>query len=179
MIQRKGLTNGKRYAIDNSRNMIELLLDEEYTEELTKRISGATAEILFTQFHIGMKSTDGKSLINEILRGIASASARGVFVSCLMPNIDRKAQYQDGNIRSMEYMTTAGIHCYYMGYEYSIHSKFFLFDKSIAIIGSHNLTDRSLKSTFETSIVTDAENVCKNLSRKYNHLIARAKKFSL
>jgi len=117
------------------------------------RSANSTIEILSYVFNCNLKKKS--DLVHLIFIELKKFVSRGHTVTfiCDFPRL-HKPNYHTTKFFTRRFKES-GFNVYYLHSSFSQHSKLLLFDRRVAILGSHNLTTRSVISPYDTSLFFD------------------------
>jgi len=96
----------------------------------------------------------------QIIGALAKAARSHINVQILLSSKPNK--------KSLNYLTHAGV-VIYQSHHYLIHAKAIMIDRKRALIGSINLTQPSLDSNRELSVITENNSIIQTLITTFNH----------
>lgn len=110
------------------------------------------------------------NIVNSFWHALARAAYRGVKIRLLLnSNFYKGGSYRDNKFIYNKF-NTLNFDIYFSGKSTRLHSKLFIIDHSITIIGSHNLSQRALNSNFETSIAIYSTETANIFLANFNRL---------
>jgi phosphatidylserine/phosphatidylglycerophosphate/cardiolipin synthase-like enzyme len=138
---------------------IKLVINSAYRAEIVPLINSAKKSIDLLMYEwrwYKQDITTDASLINQCL---LRAMRRGVKVRGLVNTGTQMKQLNEigFDVRTNDAGTL-------------MHSKSIIIDESIAVMGSHNLTNPAMRSNIETSLIVRNADVAKQLSNYFNSL---------
>ncbi|HTP67238.1 MAG TPA: phospholipase D-like domain-containing protein [Geobacteraceae bacterium] len=133
-----------------------LLRNQEYAEELLKRI-GKARENIVCSFYL-FKITDRRgNQPRRIADALIEARTRGVPVTVILER-GRSSQdrlYAD-NRATADLLSRGGVRVYFASPGVTTHNKIVVIDDRYIFLGSHNLTQGALKYNNELSVLIDS-----------------------
>lgn len=148
----------------------ELLIDEQYYYRILNLIREAKSEILLTVFHARINTTAKFCPVRRVFDSLIKKHLEKVFVAVIFAQYNTIDSILQNNKKAMEYLQENSVSTFLFKQYRLLHAKTMIIDKKIAVLGSHNLTKKSLLQSAETSILTTQENVVGDL-RTYFTLI--------
>jgi phosphatidylserine/phosphatidylglycerophosphate/cardiolipin synthase-like enzyme len=149
--------------------MTKILSDNEYLPFLQKIIENAQTEIKIATFKAEIcEATRGKSL-KLLFETIIKKAKQGLKIKLLLNWNDERKSVARTNFLVMEALSDAGTEVKHLRSNRCCHAKIVLVDKSICIIGSHNLSVRSCHNNFEVSIFTSDQETVNTINNIYEH----------
>lgn len=126
-----------------------LILNHEFHTRISAEIQRAEKEILVGVYQAKLYPENPRALTQKILIELLKAQNAGVSVKIITDFPDSAEK-----LRAMGFAVVSTVG------DVRFHSKFYIFDESSAIVGSHNLTESALKTNREVSYYfTEPENV--------------------
>ena len=157
--------------------MIDLLLtDEKYFQSLLENISNSSIEIFALIFHAHPHINDPKCPVTILLTELPKKSNNSVTVSIIIGTDRLQPKLQRHNEMLIEFFKNSRVNIWKFNQNRLLHAKFFVFDKQIAILGSHNLSKESLRKSAETSILTTQHGVLYSLIDYFHHIQQNSKR---
>lgn len=121
----------------------------DYFSRLQYLITNSKESILICQYVFSVSETRNWQRSNKILNSILVAHSRGTDIKVLFDRPRYMKPNLKTNIHTYEKLARAGIDVRCLFLQKTLHIKFLIFDRTIFLAGSHNLTDSSLYSPFE------------------------------
>lgn len=147
-----------------------IFIKNEYAFEVIKLINEAKTniDIMLYQWNYYSYLTD--SPIQKLNLAIRSALSRGVPTRILLHAGSPSDHLQKINARTAGIFQSCGAQIKYYFRGGVLHAKCVIIDKRLAIIGSHNYSQRSMKSNIEISVLVDNGNDIRRLNDYFNIL---------
>lgn len=130
---------------------IQPLVNREYIRVLQEQINKARQEIIISSF-LFKTSSSPKSYTHRIQASLRSAADRGVRIRVLLERSDRD-EINRSNEKTARLLKDAGIEVFYDDPDKTTHIKLVIIDRSVVIMGSHNLTESALRYNNEASVL--------------------------
>lgn len=153
----------------------ELLTDEQYYYRVLDEIRKTEKEIFVTIFHAKIFSARKDCPVKHIFDSLIQRKTAGIYVSVIFAQHNISFQILHNNKEAMEYLSKNNIQTHFFEQYRLLHTKSILIDRKTAIIGSHNLTKKSLFMSAETSILTTQETVVQKLREYFLHIQIHSK----
>lgn len=131
------------------------IISTGYPQIVIPLINNAKTNIDIIMYHWGYYSNQGQSQIQKLNYAIKSAITRGVSVRVLLHPGAPSDHLRAINARTAALLQTNGASIKWGSRSGVIHAKIVLIDKSLAIIGSHNFSHRSMSSNVEIGVVVE------------------------
>lgn len=145
------------------------LQDSHYFVSLLSELQKAQKRIWINFYYVNiLPDTDKNYLTREIFEIIKRKKEDGLNVKVFLGTNDFETQIDINNRVVYSYLLNIGVPCkLYNGYKKFSHSKYILIDKEITILGSHNLSDRSLTTGTDDSIFIQSTELAQFLSNDF------------
>lgn len=121
----------------------------DYYSRINYLIQNSTESILICQYVFSVSASRNWQRSNKILSSIIEAHKKGVEIKVLFDRPRPSKPNLKTNAHTYEHLNAAGIDVRCLFLQKTLHIKFLIFDRTIFLAGSHNLTDSSLYSPFE------------------------------
>ncbi len=148
---------GCREATALKGDEIQPLVNEEYFRVLQEQINKARQEIIISSF-LFKTSSSPASYTRRIQASLRNAAHRGVRIRVLLERSDRDENNRSNDETAL-ILKDAGIEVFYDDPKKTTHVKMAIIDRSIVIIGSHNLTESALRYNNETSVLIQSHSL--------------------
>lgn len=153
---------------------VKPLIGRECFPALLRAILTATSSIYFTVFQTSNDSLKYNSKPGRIVKAILDKHNNSLDIKILINLTRAKAIYRPNkNLFNLFY--EHGIPTRRTPSGDTVHGKVLIVDKSIVIIGSHNLTTRGLWDNYEASIMINSPDACRPYVKWFDWLYARGK----
>jgi len=130
-----------------------LLFNEQWALRLKQIISYARKEILISTFKAEISSNPKARVLNSLFDEIAAASKRGVSVKVLLNWNAEKRRVPRTNLKAQRFLLANGCKIRHLKRNRCIHTKLFIIDQGLMVLGSHNLSLNSVISNYELSAI--------------------------
>lgn len=147
--------------------MINLLIENEFTPALISQINNAHDKIYGSIFYAKIYRTHRNDLTQKILDALVRAWNRHVLVRLIVNRRTDKEKVITSNKQFIDLARKNNIDARLSNPGRINHAKFWLFDDRISIIGSHNLTLRSMRISKEVSIEITDEKINRQLTEYF------------
>ena len=154
-----------------------LIIDNQYLNQAIALIKQALKEITISTFKIERSEKPKGRKIQELFDALIKKRESGVKVKLLFNWHKDEKSIARTNRPTGAYLKNHGIEIRYLKNNRCCHAKSMIVDNEKAIIGSHNLSVRSLSSNFEISYLITDESEAKNLTSVFSHSWNDAEKF--
>ena len=143
-----------------------LLFNEKWALRLQQLTTFSRHEILVSTFKAEIPSNPRGRLLNSLFDELACAAKRGVQVKILLNWNAQRRRVPRTNLKAQRFLLKHGAEIRHLKRNRCVHSKLFLVDQGVMVLGSHNLSLNSVISNFETSIeVTNVNHI--NVAREH------------
>jgi len=137
-----------------------LLKDNQFGPTIKMLIEQAKKTIAISTFKLEKKDKTATDPTNAILNAMIAKKRNGIKVRCLFNWHTNQKLVPRTNIVAGRYLKTAGVEVRHLKYNRCCHAKILIIDNERAVVGSHNLSVKSLTSNFEISyLLADIESV--------------------
>jgi len=145
-----------------------VLIDETYQSVLLENIRRAQSSIYATVYYVSYREKKYNDIISQVMRTLIEQANRGVQVKLLVHkgNVPRVMFNQNRKLKDI--MKNTGVQVRYWNSSRILHAKLFLFDRSVAMLGSHNLSNTSMRQSVELSVVLSDNIEIAKLNKKYD-----------
>lgn len=152
--------------------MTKLLIEHDFIKELYNILQRATVKIYSTIYYARIHKTHKNDDTRKIIQALADAKNRGVEIKILINNPSQKNKLNTSIQYFIYQLQESKIDVKQTPQGRITHAKTWIIDNDKVIIGSHNLTLRSLRISREISILVIDEKINKQLTEyflKYYH----------
>jgi len=144
-----------------------ILHNEQFLPRLIGCLESANKEVFISTFKMQSSNSPAGRKIMSLYSALIDAAERGVSIKVLcnfFNGISGGCHYNTHTARQFKHSNIE-----YRGPNNSriIHSKIAIFDRSISIIGSHNLSIKSNNSNYETSVIFECPAFSTELSYRF------------
>jgi len=156
--------------VENCDSKVTPLPGQTFVKELIKSINSAKYSIDVIQYTWNFYSFKPTSPCQTLNRALLAKSRGGVKVRVLLNKEGRGAHLTAINMKASKFLGEAGA-VVKMGRTFPItHAKLWVFDDDEVILGSHNLSNRSLTVNNESSALIKSREVAVEFKRYFNSL---------
>ena len=149
------------------------LLGDQYYPALIDLIKQAKVSIDVAQYNFTFRRWERNNCITQITEALMTAQRRGVIVRVLFSNQSINHAITQANQRTLKKLGSAGVQAKMTMINPVLHAKLIIVDNEFVMIGSHNLTGRSLLSNYETSVILRSREVAQTYKDYFNIIFAR------
>ncbi len=137
---------------------IAVLPDNYFLPALLSTMEKAKDEICLSVYHIKYKKDNRLDPAKRILDLLVKKATQGVKVKVLIHAGSLKFRVPGQNMRAGQYLSSRHVEVRYWKKKRIFHAKTLIVDRSVLIVGSHNLSNTSLTQSVEMSIkLSDVE----------------------
>ena len=171
LISKMKTTNfGTRLLVKDAPGLITPLPGQSYIKELIEAVHQAKFSIDVMQYQWNFYPGKSTSLIQQLNRTLIDRVLNGLKVRVLLNKEGRGSHLMAINMRASKYLSDAGASVKF-GRSFPItHAKLWLFDDDIVILGSHNLSNRSVTVNNEASVLIKSRPVLMEYRRYFSIL---------
>ncbi|MBA7472758.1 hypothetical protein ES707_08090 [subsurface metagenome] len=144
------------------------IVNLEYQLILRKLITTAKTDIDFCSYVFSFFFYRKWHPSSKIFAALTAARIRGVGIRCLLDSSRRNRPNHQANWFAYKRLSEMNIEVRMPSMPLPQHSKLFLAGPDIALIGSHNISDSSLRNPFEISILFHSANVYRDMRQWYD-----------
>lgn len=157
--------------------MVRILIDEEYRKMLPQAMTGAKRKIRIMIYRVQRKLGRGLTEENLFLDTIKDRVRRGVKVYLIIDYYPRPGMAYKENLYTALILMDHGVYARYLKNSRVCHAKTVIIDQEIALIGSHNWTNNSLKRNLEISVMIKEKEEVGRLVEEFDKLFSEGVKF--
>jgi len=111
--------------------------------------------------------------VQDVNREVCNAADRGVAVRVIMHNEAKGRHLGKLNRRTAGALERHGVKVLMQPQQRVLHAKVFVFDGKVALVGSHNISNRSVGSNIECGVMLDDEKAIEKIRSVFDELWAR------
>lgn len=149
---------------------VVLVTGQSWRDEIVEGIANSTHHIEIAMYMMTPQKKKNDEMFSAMNREILAAPSRGVACRAVLPTWGEKDSLKNINREWAAIATEAGWRLRYMHKNKLQHSKFWIFDKAVTIIGSHNVTSTALTQNIELSVVIRRKKTAIEASRFFEKL---------
>jgi len=170
MMMMKTTHFGTRLMVENAMGLITPLPGRSFANELIEAINQTKLSMDIIQYTWNFYPGKPKSTMQKINRTVLAKVGAGVKARVLLNKEGRGAHLTAINMKAARYLSEAGAKVK-LGRTFPItHAKLWLFDYDSVILGSHNLSNRSVTVNNEASVLIRSRSVTMEFRRYFNLL---------
>lgn len=128
----------------------------DFLHTVTNLISGANVCVWVTMFQVSLSSQRCGSNVARVIGAIKEAHKRGCDVKVIVHQSLYNKQIGEKNTVLKKELEQSRIPCRAYRGGGTLHMKVILVDERYTVLGSHNMTERAMKSNVEMSVVVDS-----------------------
>lgn len=137
-----------------------LILDEQFIGQAIEAVRQAKKEICICSFKIEITEKPAGKKLKEFFEALSNRAADGVKIRILFNWRANEKSVPRTNKPTAIILKNQKMDLRYLTQDRCCHAKILIIDRARAIIGSHNLSVRSISSNFEVSyLLPDPESV--------------------
>ena len=161
---------GTMLMVEDAPGLITPLPGQAFIGELIKAVNQAKYSLDVIQYQWNFYSGKPGSKIQKLNRTVMARAGAGIKVRVLLNKEGRGAHLTAINMKAARYLGEAGVVCKF-GRTFPInHAKLWVFDDDVVILGSHNLSTRSVTVNNEASVLIKSRPVAVEYKRYFNVL---------
>lgn len=156
--------------VEDAPSLATPLPGRTFIGKLIDCVNQAKLSIDIIQYQWNFYPGKATSLIQKLNRTLIARAGAGLKVRVLLNKEGRGAHLTAINMKAMRFLSESGI-VVKMGRTFPInHAKLWLFDDEVTILGSHNLSNRSVTVNNEASILIKSKCVNREFDRYFEAL---------
>jgi phosphatidylserine/phosphatidylglycerophosphate/cardiolipin synthase-like enzyme len=136
-------------------------------------IEKATISIDILAYNWSFKEWERGNAITGFTQAIMKAKKRGVIVRAVLNAESRTHYITRTNSRTIQKISSVGVQAKLTPTQPITHSKLIIIDHQLSVLGSHNLTARSVTSNDETSVIIDSTETAAIFTNYFNQINGR------
>jgi len=149
---------------------MQIIIGKDYPDVVVPLIEAAKTNLDILMYHWGYYSGLADSGIQKLNLAIKSAIIRGVTTRALLEIGSGADNLRTRNSETLNHLKSWGAGVKFHSSPGRLHSKLLLIDKTIAVVGSHNFSRRSMSSNIETSITIEGSGNIRRLTEYFDLL---------
>ena len=154
--------------IENAQSLVTPLPGQTFIKKLIETINNTKYSLDVIQYQWNFYSGKPNSEIQKLNRTVMGRGEAGKKIRILLNKEGRGAHLTAINMKAKRYLGEAGIKVK-MGRTFPInHAKLWIFDDDEVILGSHNLSTRSVTVNNEASVLIKSREVAVEFKRYFN-----------
>ena len=161
------------YSIFSTEEVL-LLSDTDYFYFVLDKIKNAKSKVFAVVFIIDPRvRSDKRRGVRLFLDELGYAKWQGVDVKVIVGRSDRVLNIDIANRVAFQYLQEKGIPTRVFlptPKDYSLHSKYIVFDEDLVILGSHNWTDNAFHRSKEMSAAIYSKEVAIKMTKEFEEL---------
>lgn len=131
-----------------------------YFARLVELIDRSKESIRVCQYVFSISQTRSWQRSNKVFEAFKRANSRGVEIAFLFDRPRQRSPNFKTNLKTAWELMSAGIQVRCLSINKTLHIKLLIFDRSIFLAGSHNITNSSLYSPFELTFECQDQFLC-------------------
>jgi len=147
-----------------------IIIGSEYVKKIVPLIDNAKTNIDVLMYHWAYYGYASKTNVQALSFAIKSAIIRGVPVRIILHCGSPSDNLQRKNAEMVNHLKTWGAQVKFYKRGATLHSKLLMIDKTIAVCGSHNYSQRSMSSNVETSVIIQGSGEIRRFVEYFNIL---------
>jgi len=157
---------------------IEVMLDKQYYPAALQVIAGAKESINLAVFQIRYYPEHPESPSNLLIDGLVLAAKRGIKVEvCLEQSKGYNPENTLDNLKVAYKLTVGGVKVYLDNPKKTLHAKFLVVDRRLALLGSTNWSYYALNDNWETNLLVDSRKIAEELLNYFEAIKKDSKLF--
>jgi len=161
---------GTMLMIEDVEGLITPLPGQTFIKKLIDCIHQAKYSLDIIQYQWNFYPHRSQCPIQELNRAILSKAHDGLKVRVLLNKEGRGQHLMAINLKASQFLSEAGISVKFARTFPITHAKLWVFDDDAVILGSHNLSNRSVTVNNETSVLIKSRKVAMEFKRYFNIL---------
>lgn len=163
----KTTTFGTRLLVEDEEGLITPLSGQTFIQKLIECIANAKYSIDIIQYQWNFYPGKPQSQIQKLNRTIIDKAKGGTKMRVLLAKEGRSQHLTIINMQARKYLEEAGVKVKFGRTIPIIHSKSWMIDDDMVLLGSHNLSNRSVTVNIETSVLIKSRPVTREFKRYF------------
>lgn len=136
------------------------LVDEKFIGTVCSLVETAHKSIIISTFKAEISRKQEAIKLRRFYELLAEKAKAGIKVFFLLNWHDEQKAVPKTNMYAIKFLKENNVKVRYLKYNRCCHAKLIIIDEEVCVIGSHNLSLRSVNNNFEVSaILTGKENI--------------------
>jgi phosphatidylserine/phosphatidylglycerophosphate/cardiolipin synthase-like enzyme len=144
------------------------ILGDQYFPAIIDLIRNAKRSIDVLQYTWSWRQWERNNCITQITTEVMRAKQRGVTVRVVFNIESQNHAITHANQRTLKKIGSVGVESKTTRTTPTLHAKLIIVDNELVLLGSHNLSGRSLLSNYETSVIIRSVEVAKIYKDYFN-----------
>jgi len=132
---------------------VTLLIERDYLAAVVTAVRAATTKICVACYEWGWYEGQRTGTVQDINRSLCQAAQRGVTVYALLHREAPRRPLYNINNKTIRNLRRHGIDARFALSSKVLHAKFWVFDQTTIIVGSHNISSRATTSNAEIALL--------------------------
>jgi len=150
-----------------------VLISRRYLQDVVGLLDLTERSVILVSYVVSPVVKQKKGAAWAFLEALGRAASRDVGVRVVLERSPRERAGAGAARAACGLLCEMGVDARLGPQGLTLHSKFIVCDGLFAVVGSHNLTNRSLTRNYETSVLTAAREVARELSDSFERLWQR------
>lgn len=146
---------------------IQIITGDDWAPWFTKAASEAQASLHLTYYMISPYWRGPNATSFNLVKVLASAAQRGLTCRLIIDQPNVAFTTRPFNARAGEALVRAGWKVRVMPDARTLHEKIMIVDKSLSLVGSHNISKASATSNYDTSLAIRSIPLAERLHRQF------------
>jgi len=156
--------------VEDVQSLVTPLPGQTFVKKLIEVLGRTKYSVDVIQYQWNFYPGQPGSLIQELNRAVMVQAERGKKIRVLLNKEGRGAHLTAINMKAARYLGEAGISVKFARTFPITHAKLWVFDDDEVILGSHNLSNRSVTVNNETSVLIKSRPVAREFKRYFDIL---------
>jgi phosphatidylserine/phosphatidylglycerophosphate/cardiolipin synthase-like enzyme len=161
---------GTRLMVEDVEGLITPLPGQTFIDVLIKTISQTKYSLDVIQYQWNWYPGKPDSLMQRLNRTVLAQAEARKKVRVLLNKEGRGQHLMAINLKAKQYLSEAGVLVKFARTFPITHAKLWIFDDDVVILGSHNLSSRSVSVNNEVSALIKSRSVAMEFKRYFNIL---------
>jgi phosphatidylserine/phosphatidylglycerophosphate/cardiolipin synthase-like enzyme len=154
-----------------------LIVDHSYLHMIDKFLSYTQKSLYISTFKAELLQSQKSCFLRTFWKKIIDLADKSINVRLLLNFHEDRRSIAKTNIRLVHFLKHSKIDIRHLLNNRCCHAKVMIFDNELAVIGSHNLSAKSLRNNFEISYILNDSKQVKFLSNIFLKTFYNGKKF--
>lgn len=142
---------------------LKLVCNENYYHFSREQIQQATKEIIVSAFEFDCLSNSPASFGYTIFSQLSEKKEKGLKIVVYLNSSNKSNRMFFVNRNTFEKLFQIGIEVHMTPRSRTLHAKFMIFDSYKILLGSHNISDKSVRRCKETSLYIESVEIAEQL----------------
>lgn len=153
--------------VEDAKSLVTPLSGQTFIKKLVECVANAKYSIDIIQYQWNFYPGKPKSQVQKLNRTVIDKAKGGTKLRVLLAKEGRDQHLTTINLQAKKYLEEAGAKVKFGRTIPIVHSKSWLIDDDMVLLGSHNLSNRSVTVNVETSVLIKSRAVTREFKRYF------------